>query len=268
MREAATRRQAEERHRESEEHFRLLIEYSPVAMAIVDRDDRFVYLNRKFTETLGYDLAAIPDVAHWMAAAYPDPSYRQEMLARWERYRERGGSRPGPLRPSEYQVADATGSTHTIEIHGAHIGERYLIVFNDITERLRLEHQLRHSQKMDCFGRLAAGVAHDFNNILSVIMGYTRAAPEPSSSRDDPRRASVNVILGAVEQRRQAHEQPARLQPQAGPQPPALRPGRAGDRGPAADLAAHRRGRRGRDRDRARGRSPCSPTTARWSRSW
>ena len=110
VREAATRRQAEERHHESEEHFQLLIEYSPVAMAIVDRDDRFVYLNRKFTETLGYDLAALPDVARWMAAAYPDPRYRREMLARWQRYRERRRPRPGPQRPTEYQVADAAGS--------------------------------------------------------------------------------------------------------------------------------------------------------------
>jgi PAS domain S-box-containing protein len=197
VREAATRRQAEERHRESEEHLRLLVEYSPIAMAIVDRDDTFVYLNRKFTEALGYDLAAIPDVAHWMSRAYPDPQYRREMLARWKKHRERGGSRPGPQRPSEYQVVDAAGSPHTIEIHGAHIGERFLVVFNDITERLRLEHQLRHSQKMDCFGRLAAGVAHDFNNILTVIMGYTELL-QNKLEPDDPRRAPINVILGAV----------------------------------------------------------------------
>ncbi len=196
-REATTRLQAEDRHRESEEHFRLLIEYSPVAMAIVDSDDRFVFANRRFTETLGYELAVVPDVEHWMAAAYPDPKYRREMQARWLQFRERTASRSGPLRPTEYLVTDREGTTHTMDIHGAHIGQRYLIVFNDITERLRLEHQLRHSQKMDCFGRLAAGVAHDFNNILSVIMGYAELL-QSSLEQDDPRRASLNVILGSV----------------------------------------------------------------------
>jgi PAS domain-containing protein len=43
----------------------------------------------------------------------------------------------------------------------------------DITERLNLEAQLRHSQKLESIGQLAAGVAHDFNNILTIIQGHS-----------------------------------------------------------------------------------------------
>lgn len=59
----------------------------------------------------------------------------------------------------------------------------------DITEQLNLEEQLRHAQKMDSIGRLAAGVAHDFNNIITVIQGYAsmlESKPNLASELADP----------------------------------------------------------------------------------
>ena len=67
----------------------------------------------------------------------------------------------------------------------------------DLTERLRLEAQLVQSQKMDVIGNLAGGVAHDFNNILTIITSYAELAldtvPHPS-----PLESKLQEILRAA----------------------------------------------------------------------
>jgi two-component system cell cycle sensor histidine kinase/response regulator CckA len=92
-----------------------------------------------------------------------------------------------PVEHSASPVRDVSG-----EIQGA------VLVFRDISKRLQLEEQATHAQKMDAVGRLAGGVAGDFNNVLTVITGYAELlrAEIPSAN---PMRRFVDEIIYAGE---------------------------------------------------------------------
>src|SRR5581483_6341337 len=92
-----------------------------------------------------------------------------------------------PVEHSASPVRDDSG-----EVQGA------VLVFRDISKRLQLEEQATHAQKMDAVGRLAGGVAGDFNNVLTVITGYAELlrAEFPSAS---PNRRFVDEIIYAGE---------------------------------------------------------------------
>jgi PAS domain S-box-containing protein len=74
----------------------------------------------------------------------------------------------------------------------------YLEIATDITERLRIEEQLRHTQKLESLGVLAGGVAHDFNNLLTGIMGNTSMILDRLDA-DDPDREPLSDVLKAAD---------------------------------------------------------------------
>jgi len=78
-------------------------------------------------------------------------------------------------------------------------GGGYAIAFvSDISQRKHLEEQLLHAQKMEAVGRLAGGVAHDFNNMLTVISGYNRMILDELSALD-PLRGYAEEVLKAAD---------------------------------------------------------------------
>ena len=127
-----------------------------------------------------------------------------------ERYREahsRGLARflatgEGPVLGQRIELEglrrDGTEFPVELSITAVKQGETYTFsaFLADLTERRRLEAQLLHSQKMEAVGRLAAGVAHDFNNSLGVILGYTELLMRQAG---DAQRGKLEQILKATQ---------------------------------------------------------------------
>ena len=116
---------------------------------------------------------------------------------------ERGGTFGASFQPCrEFEVVRPDGkrvvceSTTTI-VHRPS-GPLLQLSVRDISERKQLEAQLLHAQKMEAVGRLAGGVAHDFNNILTVIMGHSELLMQ-NDSADDATRQGVREIGTAAE---------------------------------------------------------------------
>jgi signal transduction histidine kinase/CheY-like chemotaxis protein len=102
-----------------------------------------------------------------------------------------------------FTLLSRNGEQRTIEevwspIMGRNSAEEgHVIVFRDVTEKLKLERQLHHAQKMESLGALAGGIAHDFNNLLTVVLGRTELALNELSSMS-PARENLTEIETAA----------------------------------------------------------------------
>jgi PAS domain S-box-containing protein len=178
----------------SESMFRGLIEGTHDIVALIDADDAFTYVSPAVERWLGYrpvDCAGIKviELVHEL-----DRPQIETLL--------RSTDRPGPDCLVEARIRRVDGTWRTMESsiaeHYDGAGHRFRVVTaRDITERRRLEDHLQQSQKTEIIGRLTAGVAHDFGNILMVIRTHADILAM-KTVEGDPKQRYVDSILDAV----------------------------------------------------------------------
>lgn len=204
------RKKAEDSLRQSEEKYRLLVENQTDMVVKVDPNGRFLFVSPSYCEMFGISEAELLGKA-FMPLVHEDDRestakamenlYKPPHKAYMEqRAMTKNGWRW--LSWMDTSVFDDKGQVVEIIGVGRDITEQ-----KEIEERQRLlEQQLRQSQKMEAVGKLAGGVAHDFNNILAAIMGYSELALE-TAGREEKCKGYISNVIKAAERARNLVEQ-------------------------------------------------------------
>jgi PAS domain S-box-containing protein len=166
--------QAEEELRRSETRFRSFFENAPEYCYMVAPDGRILDVNATALAALGYEKSELVDQSILRIYAPESRRASEHALDEWRR--------AGIVKGRELEIVGKQGARRSVVLDVSSVcndqGEiLYSIsVQRDITEQQELESQFRHAQKMEAVGKLAGGVAHDFNNALAVILGYAELA--------------------------------------------------------------------------------------------
>ena len=140
------RKQMEESLQSEKERFEMLAQNAPFGMLMVSEKGDFEYVNPRFKEMFGYDLSEVPNGREWFRRAYPDPTYRKEVIAAWIDHLQ--GHGPGETRSRIFTVTCKDGSEKIINFRPVRLGTgQDLVTCEDITERKQRERQLLESEQ-------------------------------------------------------------------------------------------------------------------------
>lgn len=188
------RKRTEEALISSEERYRELFENANDIIYTCDLSGRLTSVNKAGEQITGYPRkeSLAMNIADWVA-----PEYRALVLQMKEE--EIGGAAKTGY---ELEFVDKSGNRVMLEVSTRLIFQRGMPVAvqgiaRNISERKRLEALLLQSQKMEAIGRLAAGVAHDFNNVLTVITGYTQWMLDEFEPESPLRENAIEILLAA-----------------------------------------------------------------------
>jgi two-component system, cell cycle sensor histidine kinase and response regulator CckA len=176
-----------------------LFEAVPDAVVVVSEEGKILLANAEAARTFGYERGVLEGLG--VEELVPEQHRSRHVGVRTDYVGHAHARRMG--RGLKLEAARRDGSVFPVDVslgpieyHGT---PAVLSIVRDMSTQRKLEDQLRQSQKMDAIGRLAGGVAHDFNNVLTVILSYSTMLVEDLTP-DNPIRGDVEQIRLAAKQ--------------------------------------------------------------------
>lgn len=173
VRDITARKRMEETIRSSEQRYRELFEYANDIIYTHDLDGNFSSLNDAGRQVMGYTIEEILSMSLADVVSPEDREKAGQIIGRHNgddgaaTYQLEMVAKDGKHIPTEVNTRLIYQDGNPVGVQG---------IARDLTQRRLLEDQLHQAQKMEGIGRLAGGVAHDFNNVLTAIIGYSQLA--------------------------------------------------------------------------------------------
>ena len=195
------RKRASEALRDSEERYRTIVNTANEGIMTLDCENVITFVNDRMVEMLGYEKGELPGRS---VLDFIHPEDHEEHRGQMELRKKDLGAQ------YERRFVHKNGSIMRMIISDAPLRDRNgsfigaFGMFTDITERthveeqrMKLEQQLLQSQKIESVGRLAGGIAHDINNMLTPILGYADMLGF-RLPQGDPGKADLGEIVSAA----------------------------------------------------------------------
>jgi len=202
----------------SEAELRAILDATPFPVALVDiEDNKINYWSHSATTIFGH---TAPTASGWYKLAYPDPDYRNQVIAHWKPALENAKLTGEPVNTGEYQVTCRDGSVRICELYAAFLKDKLIVTFNDITERKQAEKALKESEEKfrTIFNNSTDGIVItdlknkkfiDANNSMCRMLGYSLEEIKTLGVTDIHPKESLSYILDQIEKQSKDILEPA-----------------------------------------------------------
>ena len=183
-------RQAEAILVAKEEQLSRLIDITPVPLMVIENWKTISYVNRCFSDVLGYTLDDLGTVDHWWQTVIPDSEYRQEVRLRWENAVRKSIDDAEAFMPQEARLTRKDGNACDMVAHYASIGKRAIVALNDVTQERELDRMK---------SEFIATAAHELRTPLSSVKGFSELLLDNQGFGEKERREYLQIIFDKSE---------------------------------------------------------------------